>query len=604
MSTECYGAISTPLISEQFCGSVPPHGRQPEFMTQLVSLALEDVPSVEVYSLEESFAWARHAYQRMHMALSERGESLLPLVTQRVVHTSSAFSGVGGSENADAIVAAAANSYVQQHCPTKPMQPICFRPLYAVEVNSQCQRELMALNSHGPECLFADMADFCPNELREKVGLAGGPATLPIEEQRRVLCGCCPRSHAWCLKHKTMCALQRAHVHKAGSHCTMHSSMGKRQAFEGNQIVYFWIWVAMRRFLKEPVVLHENVVSFGIEVFEAELGDLYVCIRCVHNVSDLGHAVERVRQIVVLLLKVMIYPALRDPRINTTLRPVLTTNTSYRAATTTQTSGSKMSTTTSIAASTTPARVAQDAGLPATTQSAQQALKLQADFASCFFRRARFTLGAYLIATPEEFEEELRWARSRPGVKRRHSTGCEFEDPIDSPLAALTANERRFWHQYTLKYPGETGDVTQNPSYRAMKSNNGKLNTLIANVGFVVLPESVSPTQRWLTAQELLTCQGYPISLECQAAAAGGVGQVTTQFSRGHPAPAGRTTKSQRKQAGNAMHLNHIGAWAQLLCAKLPSLGLSTDATEAAGFTPSGFARAYDLVAQYKRQKR
>ena len=92
------------------------------------------------------------------------------------------------------------------------------------------------------------------------------------------------------------------------------------------------------------------------------------------------------------------------------------------------------------------------------------------------------------------------------------------------------------------------------------------LHTLVRNDGLIMSLRR----GRWLTATELLTSLGLPISLEAQAWAAG----AQCQFSRGFgPKPSTRTCRTMAGQAGNAMHVNSIGAVHAIIILKLAGLG-------------------------------
>eukprot|EP00973_Karenia_brevis_P053378 7417530-Karenia_brevis.AAC.1 len=72
-----------------------------------------------------------------------------------------------------------------------------------------------------------------------------------------------------------------------------------------------------------------------------------------------------------------------------------------------------------------------------------------------------------------------------------------------------------------------------------------------------MLPDSVKPAKRaqtWITAAELLSANGFPVSKSSQEASG-----VVCVFSEGHRVTPGRSHRSQRQQSGNAMHVNSTG---------------------------------------------
>ena len=75
--------------------------------------------------------------------------------------------------------------------------------------------------------------------------------------------------------------------------------------------------------------------------------------------------------------------------------------------------------------------------------------------------------------------------------------------------------------------------------------------------------------ERWMTPLELLTSMGYPVTKSAQEATYG----TLCQFSRGTSPPGTRTTLSVCNQAGNAVHMNAVGAAIFCVVLKLPGLG-------------------------------
>eukprot|EP00969_Alexandrium_andersonii_P072193 3185885-Alexandrium_andersonii.AAC.1 len=60
-------------------------------------------------------------------------------------------------------------------------------------------------------------------------------------------------------------------------------------------------WLALRARLQEPLVLHENVGQFPLQVLEAFLGKWYVIMPLLTTPDALGHPVVRQRRITLLV---------------------------------------------------------------------------------------------------------------------------------------------------------------------------------------------------------------------------------------------------------------------------------------------------------------
>eukprot|EP00973_Karenia_brevis_P080736 11201207-Karenia_brevis.AAC.1 len=138
----------------------------------------------------------------------------------------------------------------------------------------------------------------------------------------------------------------------------------------------------------------------------------------------------------------------------------------------------------------------------------------------------------------------------------RRSVPSKFRGRASTAIQCLSKKEKKRWTNYNSMYPGETGDVGQDPLHRPLHSRNGILNTLIRNNHYMMIPRGHGErSNTWLLPSELWTSMGFPISMSCQQATG-----VQCVFSCGFQnVPCTRTGKSQRNQMGNAMHVNSIG---------------------------------------------
>ena len=185
-----------------------------------------------------------------------------------------------------------------------------------------------------------------------------------------------------------------------------------------------------------------------------------------------------------------------------------------------------------------------------------EALNLQTTQTELFKAQCGYTWEAYFLGNNEEATKDLEWARHRPGVQRRHAKPISDEAAKyngDSMwLGALTVAERDRLEAYKSMWPGEVGDLGQNPHKRALRSRCGKLPTLIAGMGIMFSPIH----DRWFFPIELWLSMGFPVT-ETDVSRTG----VMCQFSRGFlRVPGSRSRASQLKQIGNAMHVESIGS--------------------------------------------
>jgi len=328
----------------------------------------------------------------------------------------------------------------------------------------------------------------------------------------------------------TMCALSSSHKHSAGSPCTDHSSFGKQAKLKGRQAKFFYIWGRLCRELAHNVIIFENVPAFGTASLLELLGDQYVVTRVALSLEQLGWLVARPRQFVCIYLKTFIYPIMQSWK------------------------------------------------LPPEVRTAEQSFHLDELLMFMFARHKNATWQIFVVSNQSEQEEELAWARSRKLVKERadgHAEGQQdaegnviYDDPPDSARSALTRGERTRLQQYLDLFQDsryELVDLGQNPLKRPLRSKRGILHTLIKGHGITFCYD----LDKWLSATDLWTAMGFPITEECQAASA----KASCQFSRGRQAPVTRTHATHWHQVGNNMHINFIGAVCSTVLLLVPSLG-------------------------------
>ena len=101
-------------------------------------------------------------------------------------------------------------------------------------------------------------------------------------------------------------------MHRAGSPCVHHSTLGDRQLGQGKLHFLFWVWVALVRMLRIQIIVHENVRRFGDVSLRALLGDIYVVIHLLSDPVSLGWPIQRHLQFVVMILKVWVLEVLPD----------------------------------------------------------------------------------------------------------------------------------------------------------------------------------------------------------------------------------------------------------------------------------------------------
>ena len=135
-------------------------------ITQLRLLGEDEVAKADGYNATGlhgpagAFAWCPNSLRRLLAAgLSEA--DLCSLLSDRVITTSSAFSGAGADLVADSSTEATARKFLPGSSCGSEARPLRFKAVHAIERNGPCQEELLHYN-HAPSCLFGDIMAFCP----------------------------------------------------------------------------------------------------------------------------------------------------------------------------------------------------------------------------------------------------------------------------------------------------------------------------------------------------------------------------------------------------------------------------------------------------------
>ena len=181
----------------------------------------------------------------------------------RSLTASTAFSGIGGFENALSAVARCVG--------TKTRTTANFTMLSALDFFGESRKEL-ELFSCG--CLFGDIKFFINPTLWQRLSSGGHSDSTRLLKHDFSDPGAVVEE-AHCFVHNRLCRYKAAFVHCAGSPCTDWSPQGTRKGEDGETRVAFLAWVAMRICWQEPVIIQENVVQFPSELLEQLIGHLY-----------------------------------------------------------------------------------------------------------------------------------------------------------------------------------------------------------------------------------------------------------------------------------------------------------------------------------------
>lgn len=131
-----------------------------------------------------------------------------------------------------------------------------------------------------------------------------------------------------CVTHEGMCPVHRCHMDMTGTPCQDWAPTGNRLGTTGPQMKVFLAWVALVLTFAVPIVVHENVPQFPVEVLESYLGHAYIIFSMVVDCSDVGfRLMSRKRRYSFLYhrqhVRIMCNPVLLYQQIQNAFLPLL-----------------------------------------------------------------------------------------------------------------------------------------------------------------------------------------------------------------------------------------------------------------------------------------
>ena len=145
----------------------------------------------------------------------------------------------------------------------------------AVEMNAHCQKVLLDSPSP-PAHLFTNQNHFWkPKVWKQIQSLRSGGVCISLESLVPLIKGKPVRSAAFCICCKKICEHPRANMHQGSPPCVAFSSMGNHSTTEGDTMVDFAAWCAMRLLLEEPIVIMEESEKFDPAIITQIFGETH-----------------------------------------------------------------------------------------------------------------------------------------------------------------------------------------------------------------------------------------------------------------------------------------------------------------------------------------
>jgi site-specific DNA-cytosine methylase len=199
---------------------------------------------------------------------------------------------------------------------------LIFRCLWCCEFNRACQEELLSDVSHAhPEHVFADVLACVGRPMDGSPRLGDGLSSCALRDH---ILNSPPSAAMWCVRCGKFCRPGQADLHIAGSPCQDFSVLGSRAQISGSRSLPFYCWCRQRLHIREPFILHENVVAFGTQHVDDCLASEYSVVRRWELCPSLfGWASKRRRQFVILVHKAVLLSDIIPANFSTHLDSLL-----------------------------------------------------------------------------------------------------------------------------------------------------------------------------------------------------------------------------------------------------------------------------------------
>ena len=243
-----------------------------------------------VSCLADTFTWPRFALDAVSTSAVADLSSMIGDIT-----LSSAFSGVdtpGVAMNMICRELDRQSFYTKRH---RIAASLC-----AVEYDTEAAIELR-LVPDGPQCIHSDITGFASKDNQHMLKM---DTDFSYDRLSTILLKPgAVRLASKCIVHGCDCTHRRADLHIAGTPCTDFSNMGSLNKENGRTTAYFLIWAHLRRLLREPRVICENVEGFLVWLLEVTLGMVYDIHTVVLDNDIFGLAVRRRRRYTLMTLR-------------------------------------------------------------------------------------------------------------------------------------------------------------------------------------------------------------------------------------------------------------------------------------------------------------
>ena len=368
---------------------------------------------------------------------------------------STSFSGIGGAELGVDSTYRMLSSLSSCECTMKHS--------WSCEKFPESQTELLMMDNRC-DCLFTDVRGCLKDSIRNQ--LMNAAPTMAYEDLLKIFQKDCITDHSYCRIHNRNCKVIQCFLHVAGTECPAFSAQGLHQGVGSGKRVLSWLcWVKQRQLLLEPIICHENVGEFPLELLIVNFSRQYLVHPAMSHIlcsSEMGQPYERVRRWSVMIRKDFIMS-----HIDSTLWSLAVFSDCYEVA----------------------------------------RRECDIDFSVYWFMSEENGIFA------EVWEDEIQWAKERPrwnqDINRPAAERPDRASLEESLWDTLLNDVEIQWKSDYRKLASEgTCSLGQDPMKRPSCNNNKRtLHTFVSKVDMYY----GQPQKRWLMWPEMMVVHNFPL---------------------------------------------------------------------------------------------
>lgn len=210
--------------------------------------------TADMAALSDAFQWAGKLVAALKQMFGD--EHLRHSALCMAPSSSSFFSGMGTAELAWKAVGVALRAH---------SLPFRMEPVFAVDIDEAARATL----------LHYGFASHVLGDIMDMVFVPEFNSASPFSRQVDVILRAPVNTQVWCFRNRAFCRIDGACVDTSGSPCQDWSRAGLQQGIHGPRVHAFLAWVRWHLVWGTPIIVHENVPQFDMNLLHTFMGAAY-----------------------------------------------------------------------------------------------------------------------------------------------------------------------------------------------------------------------------------------------------------------------------------------------------------------------------------------